>query len=159
MGEIVYKQQQIVNIAKELNIPICLVDEIFNKYRAYLQEKLTNGYSVKFLNICYLKKSDALGQMSETLAYVASEIGHKCGVSGNIVFRVLTTYEEIIIKELKKSSDFIVRGLVRIRLEEFYSKKSGKTELKLRLKKSTIYNSENVRVSAVSSFKRKLEVD
>ena len=101
----------------------------------------------------------ALPISRETTAYIASEIGMRVGISSNIVYRVLCTYEDFVIRTLRKTYDCRIRGLVRITLEPFYSKKEKKTVRKVRMKKSTKYNSKGIRVSALSSFKRKLEVE
>lgn len=151
------KKNSVQGIASELKLQVYIVEDIINKYIVYLQNALDSGKTVKFLNICYLRRGSDSSTPNETLAYVASEISSWCGVSSNVIIRVLLTYESFITKRLRKTYEFTVRGLVRITLEEFNSKKQGEV-LKLRLRKSTIYNAEDIRVSAISSFKRKLEV-
>lgn len=150
------KRESIGGIASSLNLQNYIVEDVINKYIVYLQNALSEGKTIKFLNICYLRCGSE-SFLNETLAYVAAEISPWCGVSPNVTLRVLFAYEEFIIEQLKESREFTIRGIVRISLEDFNSKKHGIVK-RLRLRKSTVFNSEDVRVSAVSSFKRKLEV-
>lgn len=154
----ILKGEQLSQIATCLNIPICKVEDIVQEYIYYLSSKLKSGESVKFLNVCYLNTGVSKRAPKETTAFISEEIGKRLNVSGNIVYRVLNTYEEFIIRNLRKTYDCRIRGLVRITLEPFYSKKLKKTVRRVRMKKSTIYNAQDIRVSALSSFKRKLEV-
>lgn len=153
------KSDQLSQVAQNLGIPYYKVEEIIDEYTCYLGEKLRSGESVRVLNICYLNAGVSKRVPKETTAYISYEIGKRVGMSSNVVYRVLSTYEEFVIRNLRKTYDCRIRGLVRITLEPFYSKKVDKTVMKVRMKKSTIYNAKDIRVSALSSFKRKLEVE
>ena len=71
--------------------------------------------------------------------------------SSEMILRVLTTFQEVIESNLKKFNGFSIKGLVRIRLVEYGN------SYKVRIKKSTTLNGEDVRVQTIGSFRRKVE--
>lgn len=151
--ETIFKDEQVSLISKQLGIPKVQVNKIITTYVHYLRCKLDSGETIKFLNICYLKYEGKDEEVHETLAYVSHEVGEVIGQSQVVVYRVLTTFEETLIKELKKLNSFSVRGLIRIKLEKNY-----KGDYKVRTKKSTVYNNEDIYVTTLGSFKRRVEV-
>lgn len=153
LNEVVYKDTQITQVSNYLGISKVSVDKVLTYYVDYLKEKLEKGETIKFLNICYLRVNGKQETMHETLAYVSDEIGSILGISQVVVLRILSTYEEILIKDLKKLYAYSIRGLIRIRLEKNY-----KGEFKVRTKKSTVYNGKDIYVTTTNSFKRKVEI-
>lgn len=151
--ETVYKDTQISQVSNHLNIPKTTVYEIFTTYVDYLKEKIDNGETVKFLDVCYLRVNGKDEQVHETLAYISHELADKLKLSQVVVYRVLTTYSEFLIRDLKKLNSYSIRGLIRIKLERNY-----KGEYKVRTRKSTIYNGKDVYVTTTNFFKRKVEV-
>ena len=151
--ETVYRDDQVTQIGKYLGIPKNVVCDVITSYVEYLKNKLEGGETIKFLNICYLKVGGKDEGVHETLAYTAHELGDRLDVQPNVVYRVLTTFEEFLIRDLKKLYSYSIRGLLRIRLEKNY-----KGEYKVRTKKSTVYNGMDVYVTTLGSFKRKAEV-
>jgi nucleoid DNA-binding protein len=129
------------------------VSAILNEYVGYLKSKIQQGESVKFLNVCYLIVDDKEIGEQETLAYISNEVGKKVGQTQTVAFRVLTCFEDVLVRELRKLNNVTVCGLVRFRLEKNY-----KNEYRVRSKKSTTYNNLPIRVSTLPSFKRKVEV-
>ena len=151
--EIVFKDSQIAQISSHLNITKTSVHNILTEYISYLRNKISNGESIKFLNVCYLRVDGQVENTFETLAYIANEIGQRVGQQQPIVYRVLTTYEEFLIKDLRKLNSYSIRGLIRIKLEKDY-----KGNWVVRTKKSTVYNGHDIYVTTMPSFKRKAEV-
>lgn len=151
--ETVYRDDQVAQISKHLGIPKVTVTNILTSYVNYLKGKLESGETIKFLNVCYLRVGGKDESLHETIAYTSNELGNSLGISGNMVYRVLTTFEEFLIKDLRKLYSYSIRGLIRIKLEKNY-----KGEYKVRTKKSTVYNCEDVYVTTTGYFKRKAEV-
>lgn len=151
--ETIYRDVQVAQLSRKLNIPKSTVSEILNEYVGYLKGKLDNGETVKFLNICYLRVAGKEEKERETLAYVSTEIGRKVNVGSVVVLRVLTSFEEYLISDLQRFYSYSIRGLIRIKLE-----KNHKGEYKVRTKKSTVYNGKDVYVTTLGSFKRKAEI-
>ena len=151
--ETVYKDAQISQVSKHLNIPKTTVYQIFTAYVDYLKGKIDKGETVKFLDVCYLRVNGKDEQVHETLAYISHELADSLKLSHVVVYRVLTTYSEFLIRDLKKLNSYSIRGLIRIKLEKNY-----KGEYKVRTKKSTVYNGKDVYVTTTNFFKRKAEV-
>lgn len=151
--ETVFKDTQITQISKHLNIPKTVVYSVLTTYINYLKEKIDNGESIKFLNVCYLRVNGKEENTFETLAYISNKIGIIVGQQQPVVYRILSTFEEFLIKDLRKLNSYSIRGLIRIRLEKNYL-----GEWKVRTKKSTVYNGLDIYVTTLPSFKRKAEV-
>ena len=153
--EVVFKTEQVNQISAKLNIPKVTVEKVLTDYITYLRERLDAGETVKFLNVCYLRrqKTGVDDTLHETIAYTATEIANRVKVSNVVVLRIFQEYEENLIKDLKKSFSYSIRGLIRIRLERNY-----KGEYKVRTKKSTVYNGTDVYVTTPGYFKRKAEI-
>ena len=151
--ETVFKDTQIAQISNHLNITKTVVYSILTEYITYLKNKIANGESIKFLNVCFLRVDGNSEYTSETLAYISHEIGNNIGQQQTLVYRVLSTYEEFLIKDLRKLNSYSIRGLIRIRLEKDYN-----GNWKVRTKKSTVYNGVDVYVTTLPSFKRRAEV-
>lgn len=152
MTEVFFRKEQVEEISSKLNITKLSVEEIVFAYEDYLIKRLQLGESVKFLNICFLKRNKADSTI-ETLAYTSTEISKEFNgrYSSEMILRVLTTFQEVIESNLKKFNGFSIRGLVRIRLVEYGN------GYKVRIKKSTTLNGEDVRVQTIGSFRRKVE--
>lgn len=149
----IFKDIQISDLSYKLNIPKSVVNTILTAYIDYLKAKVLSGETVKFLNVCYLKVDGNPETTHETLAYVSNEIGLAIGQSQNVVYRVLSTYEESIIQDIRSMFSYSIRGLVRLKLEKDYH-----GNLRVRAKKSTIFDNYNIRVITTCSFKRKAEI-
>lgn len=152
MTEVFFRKEQVEEISSKLNITKLSVEEIVFAYEDYLIKRLQLGESVKFLNICFLKRAKADSTI-ETLAYTSTEISKEFNgrYSSEMILRVLTTFQEVIESNLKKFNGFSIKGLVRIRLVEYGN------GYKVRIKKSTTLNGEDVRVQTIGSFRRKVE--
>lgn len=152
MTEVFFRKEQVEEISSKLNITKLSVEEIVFAYEDYLIKRLQLGMSVKFLNICFLKRNNADSTI-ETLAYTSTEISKEFNgrYSSEMILRVLTTFQEVIESNLKKFNGFSIKGLVRIRLVEYGN------GYKVRIKKSTTLNGEDVRVQTIGSFRRKVE--
>lgn len=146
-----YKRDQIVLVSKRLNIFEVRVREVLDSYEKYILNKLNNGESAKFLNVCWLKNSDSTNDSFETMAYIATEIATELSLSKELVLRILQTYEELIQDEVRKFYVFVIRGVCKIYLSEY-----SEGEYKLRVSKSQALGS-NISARAVGSFKRKVE--
>ena len=151
--EVVYRDTQIEQIANKLGITKTSVESVWLEYVDRLKSKIAEGKTIKFLNICYLRVNGDEDKTHETLAYISTEIGNKLSISGTVVYRILTTFEELLIKDLQRFYSYSIRGLIRIRLE-----KNSKGDYKVRIKKSTVYNGYDVYVLTLGSFKRKVEM-
>lgn len=152
MTEVFFRKEQVEEISSKLNITKLSVEEIVFAYEDYLIKRIQLGESVKFLNICFLKRTKADSTI-ETLAYTSTEISKEFNgrYSSEMILRVLTTFQEVIESNLKKFNGFSIKGLVRIRLVEYGN------GYKVRIKKSTTLNGEDVRVQTIGSFRRKVE--
>lgn len=153
--ETVYKTEQVAQIADRLRLPKQRVLDIWNMYVDYLISRVDAGESVKILNICYLRvneKSLTKGEkVHETLAYISTEICRKLNITKEVVYRVLTSFEDYMIQDLQNFYSYSIRGLVRIRLERYGD------SYKVRVKKSTRYNGLDVYVITLGTFRRKVE--
>lgn len=147
-----FKDEQAGIISKTLNIPKVHVYTVITEYVSYLKRRLDQGETIKFLNICYLRYDGKDESFHETMAYISGELSKLCNLSSDLIFRVLDCFESLIIKELQKLNSFCIRGIVRIHLEKYNG------EYKVRINKSTVYNSKNVYVSTLPSFKRRVGV-
>lgn len=149
----VYKSEQIAIISNRLNISKTSVENVINEYIGYLKQKIDSGNTVKFLNICFIQVEGNCDRKLETLAYISYELGQKLKLGREVVWRILTSFEEMIITDIKKFYSYNIRGLLNITVIEDY-----KERLKVRITKSTIYNNKPVRIFTLGTFKRKIEV-
>lgn len=151
--ENIFKDTQVSLISNHLGIYKTTVESIISEYVSYLRGKIDNGESVKVLNICFLRVNNNTTPIKETLAYISYEIAERLNLTQNVVYRVLSTWEEFIIRDLQKFNSCSIRGLIRVRLEKDY-----KGDFVVRTKKSTVYNGKDVYVTTLPGFKRKAEV-
>lgn len=151
--ETIFKDIQVAQISQHLGITKKVVNDVLTGYVLYLREKLEKGETVKFLNVCYLKYGGKGLETHETLAYIASNLAKEMELSSSVVVRVLTTFEDFMIKDLQNLNAYTIRGLIRIKLEKGYN-----GEWRVRTKKSTAYNNWDIYVTTLPSFKRKVEV-
>ena len=150
--EILYREEQISQLASKLKLSKTAVASVLNEYYMHITSRLISGYTVKFLNVCYIKVNGAPMKERETLAYVATEVGRAVGVSSDVAYRVLTTFEEFMIRDLKKFYGYSIRGIVRIRLVQV-----SDTECRVRVKRSTRYSGHPITVTTLGSFRRRVE--
>lgn len=150
--EVVYKKEQINQIATRLKLTKTDVSSILEGYVNYLKDKLNNGQTVKFLNVCYLIVEEKDCEL-ETVAYISTELSNTLGISKEIVLRVLSSFEEYMINDLRNFYSYCVRGLFSAKLQRVENEKYV-----LRVKKSVIYNGYPIRVSSTKSFRRKVEL-
>lgn len=148
--EISFKKEQVDEISFKVGIPKVMVNEIISGYVGYLRGRIQAGKTVKFLNICYLRVAGKDEELHETLAYISTELSKELGRSQVMVNRVLLELEEMIIRDVSRLGAVTVRGLVRIKAENTYS------GYRVRIKKSTSYNGEDVYVTTLPSFKRRV---
>lgn len=151
--EVIYRDEQVNQLASNLNLPKTTITGILKEYSCYIKERLMDGYTVKFLNVCYIRVNGEAEREHETLAYVATEIGRKLGVSGDVTYRVLSSFEEYMVRDLRKFYGYCIKGIVRIRLEQ-----TSEGIYKVRTKKSTRYNGLPITVTTLGTFKRKAEI-
>lgn len=151
--ETIFRDAQVTQIANYLGIPKKTVCSVITEYVSYLRNKLENGETVKFLNVCYLRYEGRELQVYETLAYISNNLGKELGLSQTLVYRVLTGFEDFMIKDLQKMNSYTIRGLIRIRLEKYID--GG---YRVRTKKSTAYNNWDIYVTTLPSFKRRVEM-
>jgi nucleoid DNA-binding protein len=151
MQRILFKEEQIDVVSRKLNVSRTMVKSVLDSYIDYLYKDLVSGKTVKVFNICYLVvKSESRTVDRKTLAYISTEIGKALSLGGVTVLRILNSFEEEIAKGLRNGERYTISGLVRIQTIE----EDGTT--KLRIRKTTCYNSAPVYVSAVGGFKRKV---
>lgn len=150
--ECIFKDTQVTQISNHLGITKKVVNDILTYYVGYLKSKLESGETVKFLNVCYLKVGGKDIEVHETLAYISNIIGKELDVTQSVVYRVLTSFEDFLIKDLQNLNSYSIRGLIRIKLEKNY-----KGEWKVRTKKSTAYNNWDIYITTLPSFKRRAE--
>ena len=153
VSDVLYRDEQLSQLSKRLNIPKTTVLDIWNSYLNYLWDRIYEGFTVKFLNVCYIRVDGRDIKEHETLAYISTEISYMLNISKDIVFRVLSSFEEYLIENLRKYYGYCIKGLVRIRYE-----KVEDGYRRVRAKKSTIYNGLDVTVIMLGSFKRKVEM-
>lgn len=153
--QIICKEGQIDLVATKLNLPKSAVDSIIVNYTRYLQEKICRGDTVKVLNICYIKNPDGSNDVRETLGYIATEIANMTDMGRVTVLRVLTTLEEVIIRDLRKSDSslgYSLRGLIRIRVIK------GTGDNKVLIKRSVSLTGKPIKICTLSSFRRRVGV-
>lgn len=149
----VYKSEQISILSDSLNISKTDVKAILDAYISRLTDKLEKGETVKFLNICYLVNvSKGRNGYHETLAYISNEIGTQVKIGKDVVYRVLSDFEDIIAQDVSRFYTYTIRGIIGISRCEY-----KKGVFKLRVKKSSVYNSVGIRVVTLNSFRRKVE--
>ena len=150
--DVLYRGEQTNLISEKLNLPKSDVDLILKNYTAYLREKLIKGETIKVLNICYIKNPDEPKNVHrETLGFISTELSKQSRVGSITIQRVLTTLEELIIKDISEGKAYSLRGLIRIRCIDT---DAGK---KVRIKKSTKDNGSPVYIVTLNSFRRKVE--
>lgn len=147
----VYKQEQVFELSRKIGIAQTDVKKVLDCYISRIRNKLLQGETIKFLNICYLSYDNG-NTYKETISYISTEIGLELGISRELIYRVLVEFEEIILDDLKRFYTYTIYGLVKISIEEY-----KKGIFKLRLRKSSSLANMDIRVIAVSSFKRKVE--
>lgn len=151
--QIVYKEEQINNLSERLNLTKTCVVNILNCYIGYILDRLSIGETVKFLNICYLKVGGkGVSDTRETLAYVANEIGYVVDVTPEVVLRVLISFEEYLLNDLRHGKDYCIKRIVRLKVDTLPDGRK-----KLRVCKSTIFNGMDITACALGSFRRKVE--
>lgn len=149
----VYKQDQIYSISKATGLTKTDVKKVLDFYISRVRNKALDGETVKFLNICYLSSGNSR-KYHETKSYISTEIGEQLKLSRELVYRVLSEYESIIIDDLlKKSYSYTIHGLLNISIVEY-----SKNNYKVRIRKSESLANCNIRVLTLNFFKRKVEV-
>lgn len=151
--EVIYRDEQVSQLASNLHLPKTTITGILKEYSCYIKEKLMAGNTVKFLNVCYIRVEGSPEREHETLAYVSTEIARKLGISPDITYRVLSSFEEYMIRDLRKFYGYCIKGIIRIRLEQ-----TSEGVYRVRTKKSTRYNGLPITVTTLGSFKRKAEI-
>lgn len=152
--EKLYRDEQVTQLARRLNLSKSVVEDVLINYVKYLRHRLDDGLTVKFLNVCYIVIEGKQEELHETLAYTASKIADNIGIDRNIAYRVLASFEEYLIRDLRNFYSYNIRGLFTIKLKnlgEGYG-------YKLRLKKSCAYKGTDCHITAINSFKRKVEM-
>ncbi|MGV3076274.1 HU family DNA-binding protein [Clostridium baratii] len=149
----VSKSDLIYSLSKVVGVPQSDVKRVVDAYVSRLKHRLENGETVKFLNICYLVNNENKHYYHETLAYISTEIGNETKLGRELVFRILSSYEDMIVHDLRKFYSYGVRGLVKFRYTEY-----TKGVFKVRVNKGSNLDS-NIRVVTLNSFKRKVEVN
>ena len=151
--ETVFKSEQVYLLSKGIGVTQKDVKTILDSYIGRLTKNLDSGKSVKFLNICYLiNENDKDISYRETLAYISNEIGKETKLGKELVFRVLSDFEKVIVRDVKNFYTYTIRGLVNISCSEY---KTG--IYKSRVRKATKYDNMGIRVTTINSFKRKVE--
>ena len=152
--EKVNKVDLIYSLSRVIGVHQTDVRRVIDAYVDRLKKRLYNGESIKVLNICYLINKDSTKKYyHETLAYISSDIGEETKLGKELVFRILTSYEEMIIRDLRKFYSYGIRGLVKFRNTEY-----TRGVYKVRVNKSSMLDS-NIRVVTLNSFRRKVELD
>ena len=151
--ETIYKDVQLNQIAKRLNVTVNSVKNIWNEYEQYIQDMIFSGYSVKFLNICYFRVDGHPVEYHITLAYVATEIAKRLNISKDVTYRVLLSFEEYLIEDLRNFYSYCIRGILKIWLQ-----KVEDGSYRIRSTKSAIYDGYDIRVVILSGFRRKVEI-
>lgn len=149
----VYKSDQIYALSRAVGVPQSDVKRVIDIYIGRLRNKLDSGETIKFLNICYLVNNENKEYFHETLAYISTEIGNETKLGRELVLRILKTYEDTIVQDLRKFYSYGVRGLVKFRCVEY-----RRGVYKVRVNKGSNLDS-NIRVVTLNSFKRKVEID
>lgn len=149
----VSKEDLIYSLGKKVGVTQSDVKRVIDAYVARLRDKLEQGETIKFLNICYLVNSENRQYYHETLAYISTEVGEETKLGKEFVFRILYSYEDMIIQDLRKFYSYGIRGLVKFRYTEYCRGVS-----KVRVNKGSNLDS-NIRVVTLNSFKRKVEID
>lgn len=152
MANAIYKSEQVYALSKKVGVSQKDVKIVLDMYINGLIEKVNNGESVKFLNICYIVNSGNKTHYHKTLAYVSTEISNKVNLGKDLVLGILLSYEELIIKDVRKFYSYVVKGLFKVYLEEY-----KKNVYKVRVKKASNFRNMGIRVVSINSFKRKVE--
>lgn len=152
MSNTVYKSDQIYSLSKKLGLTNTEVKKVLDLYFESLLRDLNSGNTVKFLNVCYLVCGKDKGSYHETLAYKCTEISKELKMGKNIVYGILSTFEDLLVLDLRRFYSYSIRGLVHISLEEY---REG--IYKVRIRKSSSMFNEDIRVVSINSFKRKVE--
>ena len=152
--EWLHRDSQVDQIASRLNLTKSTVSSILTGYVNYLRSRLDEGNTIKFLNVCYIVVDGKSEELRETLAYTASKVADTVGVDRVVAYRVLSAFEEYLVKDLRNFYGYNVRGLFSAKLQNF-GKGYG---YRLRLMKSSAYVGSNVHITALNSFKRKVEM-
>lgn len=149
----VFKSEQVYLLSKGLGVTKKDVKLVLDTYVNRLVKNLENGETVKFLNICYLVNEEkGISNYQETLAYVSNEIGKETRLGKELVFRILSDFEGVIVRDVRNFYTYTIRGLLNISCCEY-------TEgvYKVRIRKATKYDCRGIRVVTINSFKRKVE--
>ena len=149
----VNKLETIYSLSKVVGVPQTDVKRVIDSYVSRLKERLLRGETVKFLNICYLVNKSSKGYYHETLAYTSYEIGKELKLGKEVVFRILYSYSDMIVTDLRKFYSYGIRGLCKFRYVEYVT-----GVYKVRVNKSSSLDSD-IRVVTLNSFKRKVELD
>lgn len=148
----VFKSEQVYALSEALGVTQTDTKKVLDSYINRLRTKVDSGETVRFLNICYLVNRENKKYFHETLAYISTEIGIETKLGKELVFRILSTYEDMIVQDLRKFYSYVVRGLVRISVTEY-----RKGVYRVRVNKSINLLNADVRVVTLNSFKRKVE--
>lgn len=153
--ETVFRTEQVFVLSKKLKLSQKSVKTVLDSYINRITSRLENGETVKFLNICYLVNEErGFKDYQETTAYISNEIGKETKLGKECVFRILTEFERLIVKDVKNFYTYTITGLLKISCCEY---KTG--VYKVRIRKSDKYDSQGIRVATINSFKRKVELD
>ena len=146
---VIYRYSQVNLISEKLKINKDVVELILYNYVMYMQDKLKEGKTIKIMNICFI--TDTANRKNfdkETLAYIATEVAKLSNVGNITVQRVLSTLEEMIIRDVRNGESYCIRGLVRIQNHDG----------KISIKKSKKYSGSTLCVVPIASFKKKVGV-
>lgn len=162
--KVVFKNEQVDTIAKQLNVYNITVKAIIDAYIDYLIAELNDLQPVKVLSICYIQLKDRnslsiKGDIPrETLAYTAYELSKIVNISSSIVYRVLVEYQNYIIQTIENGERFVIRSLIVIYKESVINYK-GKEKVRLRVKRSCslVDNEYLYKITPTSYFRGLIE--
>lgn len=150
----VSKEDLVYSLSKKVGVSQSCVKQVIDTYVDRLKNQLNEGKTIKFLNLCYLvNNNNGKPDYNETLAYTSNIIGQETRLGKHLVYRILHSYEEMIIEDLKKFYCCGVRGLVKFRYIEY-----ERGIYKLRVNKGSNLGS-HIKVVTINSFKRRVELD
>lgn len=149
--DIIYKREQLAHLASKLSISKVQVSTVWELYVQKLQDEIDRGNTVKFFNICYILVGGKPLETSKTLAYIAHEIADELNMGKDVVFTILLSYEEYLIRGLRKCYYYSIRGLVGLRIV------SSNGCYRVKVKKSKVYEGRDIKIRVLSSFRRKVE--
>ena len=149
--EVVFKQEQFKLVSKKVNLPFTKVSEVLNSYIQYLKDEITNGNTVRFLNICYIKVDGNGCKNLKTRAFIATELSKEVDVSSSVIMGILDRYEELIEKDVTSFFPYTIKGLLRIKIDD--SPKGNK----LHIYKTSEYNNLPIRIYTIRQFKYRCE--